>query len=165
MLPINHLHVGSETGGLTLQVSIPSATKCIANTENFYEFIPAKEDPSSWSKIYTVKTYVGRRYFAKPCSEGVLNGMRPSCDDFQKIHEEDKIEKDYEVSRYTVAYSYNGNTEVMCMETYAGPMDSVQVQLTQRLKNDEKVEVVAATLRAELSSMIRVVKFGTAKVK
>lgn len=161
LLPINHLHIHNpQAKQVTLSLKIPKGFKALqsmSQPSTLLEFIPKDEDPSKWSQILTVSPYIGQRIQAADYVNLLSQGLclQTGAAVIQKLstHKNDL----YDTAEAGLTYTSGGRKEVIYLRVYAGPIDSVALQYTVVVKEQESAQAALKRAQTQLDAIISLI--------
>jgi hypothetical protein len=154
LLPINHL---DKKNYYTLQVIPPKYLKLITSTSDFWEFIPQSEEPEKWSQIMTINFYRGIARSSSVFNDYLAQYMSKHCKNFKILKQTNTDETNFSVASLAATYDLNGKKELICIIAYSGPADLVQVQMTEKITSDDKIQQVQDKLFDTINSVSKVI--------
>ncbi|WP_139016824.1 hypothetical protein [Candidatus Odyssella thessalonicensis] len=157
LLPINHLHMHDpQAKQVTLSLKVPKGFKplqSMSQPSTLLEFIPKDEDPFKWSQILTVSPYMGQQIqaanYVSLLSQRLC--LKAGASVIQKLstHKYDL----YDIAEAALTYTSDGRKEVIYLRVYAGPIDSVALQYTVVVKEQESAQTALKRAQTQLGAI------------
>lgn len=132
----------------SLGVTISGDFKYLPSISNvaMFEFIPRKDKSHAWSKIITIKPFIGQKISTRKFTKALLNSTLQYGKNPLILDERYTTHDKYEEGTALIVYSNGKRRELLKVYMASGPYDGVMVQYTILIKSDKEIKSAAKLL-------------------